>query len=213
MPLSVGLSRFLLVSLVLAGVSAPTSIGNTGFDGRWPATVTDGSAAAVTVAQAPRARSSVQHPPASATQHAPAAQNAAAVPVNLEQALYLIRSTLLALNDANRSGNYTVLRDLAAPGFQVKNSAADLGLIFSDLRRRHVDLFAVALMAPQLAAPPSLDGNGMLRLSGHFPTQPLQIKFDLLFHNVDRNWRLFGISVQTPEVAPQANLPPALPKQ
>ena len=47
------------------------------------------------------------------------------LPVSVEQALYLIRSTLLTLNDANRSGNYTVLRDLAAPGFQARNSAAD----------------------------------------------------------------------------------------
>ena len=36
------------------------------------------------------------------------------LPVTLEKALYLIRSTLLTLNDANRTGNYTVLRDLAA---------------------------------------------------------------------------------------------------
>lgn len=130
------------------------------------------------------------------------------MPIKLDQALYLIRSTLLTLNDANRSGNYTVLRDLAAPGFQGKNSAADLAQIFADLRRRHVDLFAVALMAPQLSSPPSLDGNRMLRLSGFFPTQPLRINFDLLFQNIDQSWRLFGISVQTQEVAPQAGIPP-----
>jgi hypothetical protein len=53
----------------------------------------------------------------------PPAQN---LPVSVEQAFYLIRSTLLTLNDANRSGNYSVLRDLAAPDFQAKNSAADL---------------------------------------------------------------------------------------
>ena len=35
------------------------------------------------------------------------------MPAYIEQAIYLIRSTLLTLNDANRSGNYTVLRDLA----------------------------------------------------------------------------------------------------
>ena len=46
--------------------------------------------------------------------------------VGVAQALYLIRSTLLTLNDANRSGNYTVMHDLAAPGFREKNSAADL---------------------------------------------------------------------------------------
>jgi hypothetical protein len=122
--------------------------------------------------------------------------------ISLTQALYLIRSTLLTLNDANRSGNYSVLRDLAAPGFQQKNSAADLALIFSDLRRRNFDLFAVALAAPQLAAAPARDHQGMLRLTGLFPTRPQQINFDLLFQDVAGQWRLFGISVQTPEAPP-----------
>jgi hypothetical protein len=38
----------------------------------------------------------------------------------------------------------------------------------------------------------------MLRLTGYFPTQPLQIKFDLLFERIRGDWRLFGISVATP---------------
>lgn len=42
-----------------------------------------------------------------------------------------------------------VLRDLAAPSFQAKNSAADLAPIFAALRARHIDLFAVALIGPQ----------------------------------------------------------------
>jgi hypothetical protein len=134
------------------------------------------------------------------------------LPVPLEQALYLIRSTLLTLNDANRTGNYTVLRDLASPDFQAKNTAADLSDSFVDLRRRHFDLFSVALAAPQLAAAPALDGNGMLRLTGFFPTRPLQINFDLLFQNVGGQWRLFGISVATPQVAAQpAPQPPSPP--
>lgn len=77
-----------------------------------------------------------------------------------------------------------MLRELAAPDVQVKDSAADLGTIFADLRNRKMDLFAEALMAPQLTAPP--------------PTKPLQISFDLLFENVGGQ-RLFGISVQTPQ--------------
>src|SRR5262245_2169677 len=127
--------------------------------------------------------------------------------VSLEQALYLIRSTLLSLNDANRTGNYTVLRDLAAPDFQARNTSADLGQVFADLRRRSFDLFSVALAAPQLSAAPAIDGNGMLRLTGAFPTRPLQINFDLLFQNVGGQWRLFGISVATPQVPAQS--PPA----
>ena len=132
-----------------------------------------------------------------------APQQQQTLPVSLEQALYLIRSTLLSLNDANRTGNYTVLRDLAAPDFQARNTAADLAQSFSDLRRRNFDLFSVALAAPQLSAAPAIDGNGMLRLTGAFPTRPLQINFDLLFQNVGGQWRMFGISVATPQVPVQ----------
>lgn len=76
-----------------------------------------------------------------------------------EQALYLVRSALITLNDANRSGNYTVLRDLAAPGFQARNSAADLAQSFSDLRSRKFDLFAAALLVPQFSSP-KIAGGG-----------------------------------------------------
>jgi hypothetical protein len=140
----------------------------------------------------------------------PAAPQAKNLPVSVEQAFYLIRSTLLTLNDANRSGNYSVLRDLAAPDFQARNSPADLAESFSDLRRRKFDLFAAALVAPELTAAPALDAKGMLRLTGHFPTRPQQIDFDLLSQNVGAQWRLFGISVATP-VAPAAPAQPAGP--
>jgi hypothetical protein len=128
--------------------------------------------------------------------------------IGVPQALYLIRSTLLTLNDANRSGNYTVLRDLAAPGFRDKNSPADLARIFTDLRERHFDLFSAALIAPELSAPPHEEA-GLLRLTGTFPTRPLQIRFDLLFQKIENQWRLFGISVQTPNAPPLAarNIP------
>jgi hypothetical protein len=123
-------------------------------------------------------------------------------PVAIEQVLYLIRATLLTLNDANRSGNYTVLRDLAAPDFQARNSAADLSQIFADLRRRNFDLYAAALLAPQLTAAPALETDGKLRLTGFFATRPLQINFDLTYQVVGGQWRMFGISIATPEAPP-----------
>ncbi|MGA7492215.1 MAG: hypothetical protein WB930_11060 [Syntrophobacteraceae bacterium] len=42
----------------------------------------------------------------------------------------------------------------------------------------------------------------MLHLTGMYPTRPLQIHFDLIFQNVAGQWRLFGISVATPEAPP-----------
>jgi hypothetical protein len=132
-----------------------------------------------------------------------AQQQQPSMPVSTEQALYLIRSALLTLNDANHSGNYTVLRDLAAPDFQARNTAADLSQSFSDLRRRNFDLYGAALLSPQLTVLPALDQKGVLHLAGYFPTRPQQINFDLLFQNVANQWRLFGISIATPE-APTA---------
>jgi hypothetical protein len=128
-----------------------------------------------------------------------AAKPAPASPaINPGQAVYLVRSTLMMLNDANRSGNYSVLRDLAAPDFQARNSAADLTQDFADLRRRNFDLFAAALLAPQFTDGPALDASGRLRLTGFFPTSPLRISFDLTFQSVGGQWRLLAVSVATP---------------
>ena len=38
--------------------------------------------------------------------------------------MILIRSTLLAANHANLTGNYTVLRELGTPDFQQTNNSA-----------------------------------------------------------------------------------------
>ena len=64
--------------------------------------------------------------------------------------LILVRSTLLALDQANKTGNYTVMRDLGAPGFQT-NSAARLAEIFSKQRNEKLDLSGVAAIEPHSA--------------------------------------------------------------
>jgi hypothetical protein len=134
--------------------------------------------------------------------------------INSGQAIYLVRSTLMMLNDANRSGNYTVLRDLAAPDFQARNSAADLAQSFADLRRRNFDLFAAAILPPQFTAGPALDANGRLRLIGFIPTSPLRINFDLTFQSVGGQWRLLAVSVATPQApAQQSQLDKRLPRK
>src|SRR4051812_17480640 len=65
--------------------------------------------------------------------------SAEAVPDQLELSK-LIWSTILAVDHANRSGNYSVLRDLGAQGFQINNDAAKLAEIFAGLRSQRIDL-------------------------------------------------------------------------
>ena len=71
-----------------------------------------------------------------------------------ETLVILIRSSLLALAHANETGNYTVLRDLAAPTFQNANTAARLSAIFASLREQNVDLQIAAAVTPQLMQEP-----------------------------------------------------------
>jgi hypothetical protein len=111
--------------------------------------------------------------------------------------LILIRSTLLAVNQANLTGNYTVLRDLGTPDFQRTNSSAHLTDIFKDLRSRNIDLGPIAVLDAKLVRQPSINANGQLRLSGFFPSRPEQVNFDLAFQMIDGRWRLYGIALNT----------------
>src|SRR4051812_46822134 len=135
--------------------------------------------------------------PAAAEPQTPAGQQPAAQsqpkPAQIDRngVLILVRGALLALDQANKTGNYTVLRDLGSPGFQ-SNTAASLAEIFANHRRDHIDLSGVAALDPQLTVLPQIESNGMLRMAGFFPSVPKQVEFDLLFAPVNGQWKLFG---------------------
>jgi hypothetical protein len=153
-------------------------------------------------AQAPKQQAA----PKQQSQQQPSAPKPAQIDRN--GVLILIRTTLLALDQANKTGNYTVLRDLGAPGFQA-NSAAQLAEIFAQQRRDNVDLSGVAVIDPQLTLLPQIEANGMMRLAGFFPSVPTQVNFELLYAPVDGRWRLFGLSVSFGQATPAAPQPPA----
>jgi hypothetical protein len=130
-----------------------------------------------------------------------------------DKILLLVRSTLLTLNDALQTGNFTVLRDMGAPGFREANTAGKLAQAFAQLASQGVDLSAVTVLAPQLTEMPTIDPQRqMLHLKGYFAGQPVQINFEILYEPVAGRWRLFGLSVNavpSPTPAPAASGPPA----
>jgi hypothetical protein len=125
----------------------------------------------------------------------------------------LIRNSMVALNDANITGNYTVFRDLGSAEFQKANTSARLAVIFAPLRARKLNLGPIVLFTPKLAKPAAIDDKEMLRLTGFFPTQPLRVNFDLGYQNVEGAWRLFDISISTTQAKAasggKGNPPPA----
>ena len=122
-------------------------------------------------------------------------------------AVALIRDALTAVNQANLTGNYTVLRDYASRPFHASNTATDLAALMQRVRTERLNLLPVLTTDPVIdRSDVSLDRR-IIRLSGRFPVSPRPITFDLEFLNEDGIWRIYGLSVgaiDPPAPAPES---------
>ena len=138
------------------------------------------------------------------------------VPSELELAK-LVWSTMAMVDHANRSGNYSVLRDTSASGFQIQNDPSRLAEIFAPIRALRIDLSNALIVAPTYTMGPSLLQADVFRVQGYFPLRPTPIFFDLYFQWEQGRWKLYGITVQpgsiTQPVAPPQQPAPTLPKR
>ena len=107
----------------------------------------------------------------------------------------LVWSTMIALDNANRTNNYTVLNSLGSEDFQRRNSPERLSGIFSNLRQNRIDLGRTILSTPSYYRPPEILSDGSLRLRGGFDYRPKSIRFDLIYSNIGGGWQISAISV------------------
>lgn len=129
-------------------------------------------------------------------------------PAQIDRAglLILIRQTLIALDLSNKSGNYTILREISAPNFAATNDAAKLSRIFRTHRERSFDFSGALAYEPQMTVMPEINAEGMLQFGGFFPSASNQIKFKMLFAPVDGQWKIQGLAV---DIAPAGPIAPA----
>ena len=124
---------------------------------------------------------------------------------NAYELTILVNATLAALNHANRTDNYSVLRDLSAPAFRRLNSLRQLRKIFAGHRRRELDISAALLYSPVFTALPHIDRKNYLHLKGHMPTEPFHMKFSLIFEKSNGLWRIMSIFI-APNIKRQQTL-------
>jgi len=163
----------------------------------------------VAVAQQPGAPAP---PPASPPAAAPAGAAAQVPSLTLEQLLTLVRNTTIAINQANLTNNYSVVRDLGTPGFQSANSPERLSELFTPLRNQKLDVAVILAVSPEFKAQPSIDDKGRMRLTGFYATNP-QVHFDYIYEQVGGQWRHFGVYMwfTPPPPAQAAAKAPAAP--
>jgi hypothetical protein len=107
----------------------------------------------------------------------------------------LVWTTMVTLDAANRTDNYTVLHALGSENFRKANSPESLRSTFKTLRDQRVDIGRAVLVSPTYYIPPGFTSEGYLRLRGGFEFRPNAVRFDLLFIATGGAWQLDAISV------------------
>lgn len=123
---------------------------------------------------------------------------AASLPTDDEQEI-LVKTTLMTFNDANLTGNYTVMYDKSAKVFRDQMSAQKLMEAFKVFREKKVNLESVVIDDIDSSSKPRIDSDGVLQLKGRFKDDEKRIRFDLKYVEDGGVWKMVGINVNYKE--------------
>lgn len=129
----------------------------------------------------------------------PKAQQSALPPAQTVDAVVLImlaKSTILAVQHANATGNYSVLRDLGTPVFRERFDQAKLTAIFANLRMRGVNLTPVIMLPVNWTKQPEITPQGQL----HWPASSLRSRCRFNLSCFSCNWTACGGSTGLPSM-------------
>jgi hypothetical protein len=126
-----------------------------------------------------------------------------------KEAKTLVRDSLVAFNKAVQEKNFAVFykQELAA-GFRDQFPLEKFSAAFQSFIDTKFEISDILKSDPVFDAPPAIDGDGLLVLTGHYPTRPNKVSFKLEYLHEKEGWKLGGINVKaTPSVENTAKLP------
>jgi hypothetical protein len=124
---------------------------------------------------------------------APAVAQKAPDPVTQE---VLIKGTLLTFNDANVTGNYSVMHARLSKPFRDKFPPERLKEVFKVFHEKRIDIDLIAAKQPIASKPAQVNDNGVLQLHGYFDTSPSRVHYELDYLMSDGEWKPVRINVQ-----------------
>jgi hypothetical protein len=107
----------------------------------------------------------------------------------------LVKATLLSFNDANVTGNYTVLHAKLSKPFRDQFPPEKLKTAFKEFADKHIDFDIIAAKPPISSEEPSVTDGGVLKLYGYFDTSPSRVLYQLEFIMSDGEWKATKIDV------------------
>lgn len=107
----------------------------------------------------------------------------------------LIKVSLLTFNDANVTGNYTVLHAKLSKPFRDQYPPEKLKEVYKVFAQQHIDFDLIAARPPVPVEEAKVDDRGVLQLKGYFDTTPSRVNYDLGFIMSDGEWKLIRLNV------------------
>lgn len=145
---------------------------------------------------------------------------------NIQMALMLVRSAVIALDQANLTGNYAVFHAMTVPALRERFLPADYAEYYAPMRRAKVDLGPALISPATFDRTPYLDENGYLTLEGSLKTKPAGTSFRLVMGKWQDRWLIVSLDLngysklmaaaqapvqQAPSTAPAETAAPANP--
>ncbi len=112
----------------------------------------------------------------------------------------LIKTYLLTLNDANITGDYTVLQARLAKPFREQFSAKRLKEVFKSFSEKKIDYGIIAAKPPIASSESRIDNRGALILRGYFDTKPSRVSYELDFIPSEGEWKPIKLNVHVKPV-------------
>ena len=107
----------------------------------------------------------------------------------------LVKGTLLTLNDAVATENFTVFHAKLSKPFRDQFPPEKLKAVFRNLIDKHAVFDAVVAERMISDEEAKVDDKGVLKLKGHFETTPKRVKYELGFIQSEGAWKLSGVTI------------------
>ena len=136
---------------------------------------------------------------------APALNDAVSQPVPPEAELrQLVRTTLLTFNDAITTNSFDAFYNSVSTAWQTGKFTGGQGQLtkgqlqreFQPFVDKKINLSGIKTVDPVWTTPVSVGTDGLLVLSGYYPTEQFRVIFSLKYTYELPTWKLFGIDVK-----------------
>ena len=116
------------------------------------------------------------------------------MPSEAEQ-VALVKDAMRVFARSVNADDFSEFHKYVAVLWQRQVTVKDLDKVFKPFMENDIDLSPLERVSPAFDGPPSLDEQGVLVITGHFPTKPSRVLFKLSYVYEGVSWRLVGTKV------------------